>query len=48
MAASILGLALNAPPRKLFVSMAAGAAVWSIALTGAVHFGLADVRSLAG
>ena len=44
---AVIGLALNAPPRKLFLSMAVGAVLWSIALTLAVQFGLVGVRSLA-
>jgi hypothetical protein len=44
---TVIGLALNAPPRKLFLSMALGAVLWSIALTIAVSLGLVGVRSLA-
>jgi hypothetical protein len=43
---AVIGLALNVPPRKLFLSMTLGALLWSTALALAAHFGLVGLRSL--
>jgi hypothetical protein len=43
-----IGLALNAPPRRLFLWMALGGLVWSIALTALVSLGVLGVQSVTG
>ena len=41
-----IGLALNAPPRRLFLWMAIGALLWSITLTTLVSLGVLGVQSV--
>lgn len=41
-----LGIALNLPPRRLFVAMAVGGLLWSILLTAAFTAGLVGVQTL--
>jgi hypothetical protein len=43
---AVIGLALNVPPRRLFIWMVSGAILWSIGLTAAVQLGLVGVRAL--
>lgn len=43
-----VGMALNAQPRRLVVSMALGALLWSIALTAAVSLGLLGAQAAFG
>jgi uncharacterized membrane protein len=41
-----LGLAFGVPPRRLFVAMSLGAALWALLITMAVTLGILGVRSL--
>ncbi len=43
---AVLGLSLNAPPRRLFIWMAIGALVWSIVLTLAVTLGVLGAQTM--
>lgn len=43
---SLLGIALNIPPRRLFLGMVLGALAWSIVLTLITVAGVAGVQSL--
>jgi hypothetical protein len=41
-----VGLALNGQPRRLFLALALGGLVWSIALTAAVSLGILSVNAV--
>jgi uncharacterized membrane protein len=41
-----LGMALNLPPRRLFIAMSAGGLLWSILLTLLTLFGAAGVQAV--
>ncbi|MEO8606913.1 MAG: small multi-drug export protein [Chloroflexota bacterium] len=41
-----IGLALNGKPRRLFIALALGGLVWSIALTAAVTLGVLGVNAV--
>ena len=41
---AVVALALNAPPRRVFVAMALGACLWCLVLALALHFGLVTVQ----
>jgi uncharacterized membrane protein len=41
-----LGLAFGVPPRKLFVAMSLGAALWALLITTAATLGILGMRSL--
>jgi len=43
---AILGLTLGVPPRRLWVAMSLGAALWAALLTAAVMLGVLGARSL--
>lgn len=43
-----VGMALNAPPRRLFLWMALGGLLWSIALTTLVSLGVLGVQQVVG
>jgi hypothetical protein len=43
---TLLGIALSIPLRRLVLGMAAGALVWSIALTLLVSLGVAGVQAV--
>lgn len=43
-----IGMALNAPPRRLFLYMALGGLLWSIALTLLVSLGVLGVQQAVG
>ena len=43
-----IGMALNAPPRRLFLWMALGGLLWSIVLTALVSLGVLGVQQAAG
>jgi uncharacterized membrane protein YjjB (DUF3815 family) len=42
-----LGIALNVPPRRLYLGMSLGALVWSILLTAASLLGWAGLQAVA-
>jgi hypothetical protein len=41
-----IGLSLGVPPRRLIIGMAAGAAFWTILITGAVVLGVTGVQAI--
>ena len=41
---AIIGLSLNAPPRRLFVLMSLGGLLWAIAFAIAISIGIAAVK----
>ena len=43
---AILGLSFGAPPRRLFIAMSLGAALWAVLITAAASLGILGVRSL--